>query len=179
MLLCRVVGRAVATHSHSSLDGFSMLLCQQEDSAGVPTGEPPFVAIDLFGAGMHQRVFVSTAYATCYDSCGVTCEQAADKYNGTLPMAEAVGGGWGMPLSLLCDIFISMGLALQKGGHNRLKRKEEGTIFQQWPWVFGLLFMMAGEVGNLVAYGDRGTPTAVITAVGCIGAWPLITIFSP
>ena len=40
-----------------------------------------------------QRVFVSTAYATCYDSCGVTCEQAADKYNGTLPMAEAVGGG--------------------------------------------------------------------------------------
>ena len=60
MLLCRVVGRAVATHSHSSLDGFSMLLCQQEDSAGVPTGEPPFVAIDLFGAGMHQRVFVST-----------------------------------------------------------------------------------------------------------------------
>lgn len=37
-----------------------MLLCQQEDSAGVPTGEPPFVAIDLFGAGMHQRVFVST-----------------------------------------------------------------------------------------------------------------------
>ena len=60
MLLCGVVGRAVATHSHSSLDGFSMLLCQQEDSAGVPTGEPPFVAIDLFGAGMHQRVFVST-----------------------------------------------------------------------------------------------------------------------
>ena len=60
MLLCRVVGRAVATHRHSSLDGFSMLLCQQEDSAGVPTGEPPFVAIDLFGAGMHQRVFVST-----------------------------------------------------------------------------------------------------------------------
>ena len=60
MLLCRVVGNAVATHSHPSLDGFKMLLCQQEDDSGTPTGEPPFVAIDLFGAGMHQRVFVST-----------------------------------------------------------------------------------------------------------------------
>ena len=60
MLLCRVVGRAVATHSHSSLEGFKMLLCQQEDGEGVPIGEPPFIAIDLFGAGMHQRVFVST-----------------------------------------------------------------------------------------------------------------------
>ena len=60
MLLCRVVGNAVATHSHPSLKGFKMLLCQQEDDTGQPTGEPPFVAIDLFGAGMHQRVFVST-----------------------------------------------------------------------------------------------------------------------
>ncbi len=60
MLLCRVVGNAVATHSHPSLKGFTMLLCQREDAAGDPEGEPPFVAIDLFGAGLHQRVFVST-----------------------------------------------------------------------------------------------------------------------
>jgi microcompartment protein CcmK/EutM len=60
MLLCRIVGRAVATHSHPSLDGFKMLLCQQEDADGKPLGDPPFVAIDLFGAGVHQRVFVST-----------------------------------------------------------------------------------------------------------------------
>ena len=60
MLLCRIVGRAVATHSHPSLDGFKMLLCQQEDADGRPLGDPPFVAIDLFGAGVHQRVFVST-----------------------------------------------------------------------------------------------------------------------
>jgi len=59
-LLCRIVGRAVATHSHPSLDGFKMLLCQQEDADGKPLGDPPFVAIDLFGAGVHQRVFVST-----------------------------------------------------------------------------------------------------------------------
>ncbi len=37
-----------------------MLLCQREDHKGRPEGEPPIVAIDLFGAGMHQRVFVST-----------------------------------------------------------------------------------------------------------------------
>lgn len=37
-----------------------MLLCQKENEKGEAADEPPFVAIDLFGAGMHQRVFVST-----------------------------------------------------------------------------------------------------------------------
>jgi microcompartment protein CcmK/EutM len=37
-----------------------MLLCQKENEAGEADREPPFVAIDLFGAGLHQRVFVST-----------------------------------------------------------------------------------------------------------------------
>jgi microcompartment protein CcmK/EutM len=60
MLLCRVVGNAVATTSHPSLKGFKMLLCQREDADGTQLAEPPMVAIDLFGAGMHQRVFVST-----------------------------------------------------------------------------------------------------------------------
>ncbi|NNM29216.1 MAG: ethanolamine utilization protein EutN [Akkermansiaceae bacterium] len=50
----------MATHSHPSLKGFTMLLVQREDETGKPDSEPPFVAIDLFGAGMHQRVFVST-----------------------------------------------------------------------------------------------------------------------
>jgi microcompartment protein CcmK/EutM len=60
MLLCRVVGNAVASHGHESLKGFTMLLCQKEDADGSPADEAPFVAIDLFGAGMHQRVYVST-----------------------------------------------------------------------------------------------------------------------
>ena len=60
MLLCRVVGNAVATIGHPSLKGFKMLLCQKEDEQGELSSEPPFGAIDLFGAGMHQRVFVST-----------------------------------------------------------------------------------------------------------------------
>ena len=60
MLLCRVVGNAIATCGHPSLKGFKMLLCQKENDQGEAVDEPPFVAIDLFGAGMHQRVFVST-----------------------------------------------------------------------------------------------------------------------
>lgn len=60
MLLCRVVGNAVASHGHQSLKGFTMLLCQKEAADGSPAAEPPMVAIDLFGAGLHQRVFVST-----------------------------------------------------------------------------------------------------------------------
>ena len=59
MLHCQVVGNAVATAKHHSLDGFKMLLCQQLDSEQQPSGTP-FIAIDLFGAGMHQKVFVST-----------------------------------------------------------------------------------------------------------------------
>ena len=59
MLHAQVVGNAVATAKHSSLDGYKMLLCQQLNAEGTASGSP-FVAIDLFGAGMHQKVFVST-----------------------------------------------------------------------------------------------------------------------
>jgi len=59
MLHAKVVGNAVASAKHPSLDGFKMLLCQQLGAEGEPTGTP-FIAIDLFGAGLHQKVFVST-----------------------------------------------------------------------------------------------------------------------
>ena len=56
-------------------------------------------------------------------------------------------------------------------GHKRLARLEEkkGSLLHQPVWLLGLVLMISGEIGNLAAYGDRGTPTAVITAVGCIG----------
>lgn len=60
MLACRIVGNAVSSHGHPSLKGFPMLLCQKELADGSPADEPPFIAIDLFGAALHQRVFVST-----------------------------------------------------------------------------------------------------------------------
>ena len=59
MLHAQVVGNAVATAKHVSLNGYKMLLCQQLDALGAASGTP-FVAIDLFGAGIHQKVFVST-----------------------------------------------------------------------------------------------------------------------
>ena len=59
MLHAQVVGNAVASAKHPSLQGFKMLLCQQLGPQDEAVGTP-FVAIDLFGAGMHQKVFVST-----------------------------------------------------------------------------------------------------------------------
>lgn len=59
MIPAQVVGHAVSSHYHPSLKGFKMLLCQALDPDGNPGGAP-MVAIDLFGAGMHSKVFVST-----------------------------------------------------------------------------------------------------------------------
>ena len=59
MIAAQVVGHAVSSHSHPSLKGFKMLLCQTLGADGKPGGSP-MVAIDLFGAGMHSKVFVST-----------------------------------------------------------------------------------------------------------------------
>lgn len=59
MIPAIVVGHAVSSHCHPSLKGNKMLLCQPIDAAGAAQGAP-MVAIDLFGAGMHSKVFVST-----------------------------------------------------------------------------------------------------------------------
>lgn len=59
MIPAQVVGHAVSSHSHPSLKGFKMLLCQPLGFEGKPDGSP-IVAIDLFGAGLHSKVFVST-----------------------------------------------------------------------------------------------------------------------
>jgi len=59
MISCLVVGHAVSSHCHPSLKGRKMLICQPVDPAGEPNGAP-MVAIDLFGAGLHSKVFVST-----------------------------------------------------------------------------------------------------------------------
>ncbi|MEY3895769.1 MAG: hypothetical protein RLZZ214_1289 [Verrucomicrobiota bacterium] len=59
MFLAQVVGHAVSSFSHPSLKGCKMLLCQALDPEHGLTGAP-MVAIDLFGAGLHSKVFVST-----------------------------------------------------------------------------------------------------------------------
>jgi ethanolamine utilization protein EutN len=59
MLLARVEGNVVATRKHPSLDGWRLVICQPINNAGEPEGAPQ-VAIDPHGAGMHQRVIISS-----------------------------------------------------------------------------------------------------------------------
>jgi len=59
MLLARVEGSVVATRKHPSLDGWRLIICQPINNAGDPEGTPQ-VAIDPHGAGMHQRVVISS-----------------------------------------------------------------------------------------------------------------------
>jgi microcompartment protein CcmK/EutM len=59
MLLARVEGNIVATRKHPSLQGWRLVICQPIDAAGAPEGVPQ-IAIDSHGAGMHQRVVISS-----------------------------------------------------------------------------------------------------------------------
>jgi ethanolamine utilization protein EutN len=59
MLLARVEGNVVATRKHPSLEGWRLVICQPIDGAGAPEGTPQ-VAIDPHGAGLHQRVVISS-----------------------------------------------------------------------------------------------------------------------
>lgn len=59
MLLARVEGNLTATRKHSSFEGWRLVICQPIDMAGTPEGAPQ-VAIDALGAGMHQRVVISS-----------------------------------------------------------------------------------------------------------------------
>ncbi len=59
MLLARVEGNLVATRKHPSLEGWRLVVCQPIDSTGKPEGTP-VAAIDAHGAGMHQRVIISS-----------------------------------------------------------------------------------------------------------------------
>jgi microcompartment protein CcmK/EutM len=59
MLLARVEGNVVATRKHRSLEGWRLVICQPINGAGEPEGAPQ-AAIDAHGAGMHQRVIISS-----------------------------------------------------------------------------------------------------------------------
>jgi len=59
MLLDRVEGNVVATRKHPSLLGWRLLICQPINQTGEPEGVPQ-VAIDAQGAGLHQRVVISS-----------------------------------------------------------------------------------------------------------------------
>jgi ethanolamine utilization protein EutN len=58
MQIGRVVGHAVSTVKHPSLQGWRLLLIQLLTPDGKPDGEP-LLAIDKLGAGTADRVVVS------------------------------------------------------------------------------------------------------------------------
>ena len=59
MFLARVEGNVVATRKHPSLEGWRLLICQPIGAGGATEGSPQ-VAIDPHGAGLHQRVIISS-----------------------------------------------------------------------------------------------------------------------
>jgi len=59
MLLARVEGNVVATRKHPSFEGWRFVVCQPIGATGEPEGAPQ-IAIDAHGAGMHQRVIISS-----------------------------------------------------------------------------------------------------------------------
>lgn len=59
MTLARVEGNLTSTRKHPSLHGWRLVICQPIGGDGSPQGTP-LVAIDAHGAGLHQRVIVSS-----------------------------------------------------------------------------------------------------------------------
>ena len=59
MLLARVEGNVVATRKHPSYEGWRLVICQPIGTAGEAVGSPQ-IAIDAYGAGMHQQVIISS-----------------------------------------------------------------------------------------------------------------------
>jgi len=86
---------------------------------------------------------------------------------------------WGAFVSIFANIVISLGLAFQKAAHNELEaleRLQQGSINSVPPtytslktWWIGISFMITGEIGNFLAYGDTATPASIVAAVGCVG----------
>jgi microcompartment protein CcmK/EutM len=59
MLYARVDGTVVSTISHPSMRGWRSVICQPLDADGNDDGTP-VLAVDPHGAGLHQRVILST-----------------------------------------------------------------------------------------------------------------------
>lgn len=69
MQLARVEGNVTATRKHPSFDGWRLVICQPIGLDGASEGTP-IVAIDPYGAGMHQRVVVSSDGAASRNAVG-------------------------------------------------------------------------------------------------------------
>ncbi|MGE3312922.1 MAG: EutN/CcmL family microcompartment protein [Limisphaerales bacterium] len=69
MFLARVEGNLTATRKHPSFEGWRLVICQPISREGEPEGVPQ-IAIDALGAGMHQRVVISSDGAAARKAVG-------------------------------------------------------------------------------------------------------------
>ncbi len=69
MFLARVEGNLTATRKHPSFEGWRLVICQPIAGDGTPEGVPQ-VAIDSLGAGMHDRVIISSDGAAARKAVG-------------------------------------------------------------------------------------------------------------
>ncbi len=69
MYLARVEGYLTATRKHPSFEGWRLVICQPIGREGKPEGVPQ-VAIDGLGAGMHERVLISSDGAAARKAVG-------------------------------------------------------------------------------------------------------------
>lgn len=69
MFLARVEGNLTATRKHPSFEGWRLVICQPIGRDGQPEGVPQ-VAIDALGAGLHERVVISSDGAAARKAVG-------------------------------------------------------------------------------------------------------------
>ena len=60
MLIGHVIGTAVATVKHASMDGCKLLIVQPEMADGKSPDGDPLVAVDGVGAGIGERVIITS-----------------------------------------------------------------------------------------------------------------------
>ena len=70
MQLARVVGHAVSTVKHASLQGWRLLIVQALGTDEKPDSEP-MLAIDSHGAGVNDRVIISNDGAGARQMVGI------------------------------------------------------------------------------------------------------------
>ena len=59
MQLCKVIGHAISTIKHPSMNGWKLLVVQTLDAKGGADGEP-VLCVDNLGAGTGQQVMITS-----------------------------------------------------------------------------------------------------------------------
>ena len=72
MLIGDVIGRAISTVKHASMEGTKLLVIQPRMSDGVSNDGHPLVAVDGVGAGIGQTVMITSDGKGARQLLGVT-----------------------------------------------------------------------------------------------------------